>query len=258
MRYLRSDKLLIGDVLLIKSRGKPGAVVSLASGGQYSHAAIYAGFTRIFEALTTGVGYSSFPVSKIEIHNDGWHTFCDVSSFERIDVFRLPEIARPEDHKSEAFRDRFTTLLWEYNGLEYSLLERLAHASSLGRAIPTFAGLVMRVFGTVALGDAKKRLPGPFCSELVVEALSQAGFKLLSEARKSSTVSPNDLSNPAVTYLEPVNDCFDCVDDAIPAAIVEAQLLASARWPSTNTVHQMRLRKKLASDLVSRYMHMDG
>ncbi|MGF6955227.1 hypothetical protein [Paraburkholderia youngii] len=98
MARLRIDKLRAGDVLFVKSHGKGSDLLAKATGGPYSYAALYADGIRLFEALTTGVAYTRLPLMKVEVHDDGvWRRFCDITAYERMDVLRVPEIARPSD-----------------------------------------------------------------------------------------------------------------------------------------------------------------
>lgn len=79
MKYLSADKLHVGDVLLVKSAGKPSTLISTATRGPYSHAAIYAGHLRLFEAQGDGVGYTTLKLRKVEVCNGPPKLFCDVS-----------------------------------------------------------------------------------------------------------------------------------------------------------------------------------
>lgn len=259
MAYLRVDKLHAGDVLLVNSPGKASDLIVKATGGPYSHAALYAGGLRLFEALTTGVAYTRLPLVKVEVHDDGiWRQFCDITAYERMDVLRVPEIARPSDYGTYAFQRRFSDLLWEYNGLDYSKLTRLAKAAAIGRTLPQFSALVMQVLGTVALGDSRKVLPGPFCSELVVEALTQAGFGLLAKHRDASSVSPSDLSDLSVTTLVPVEGCFEELNDAISPDLEKQQMIENIPWPDSGHVGRVRRQSKRIQDFLDRFPPKDG
>lgn len=260
MAYLRVDKLHAGDVLLVKSPGKGSDLIVKATGGPYSHAALYAGCFRLFEALPTGVAYARLPLVKVEVHDDGiYRQFCDITRYERMDVLRVPAIARPSDYGTYAFQRRFSDLLWEYNGLDYSKLTRLAKVTAIGRALPRFSALTMQVLGTVALGDSRKALPGPFCSELVVEALIQAGFGLLSKHRDASSISPSDLLDPSITTLVPVDGCFDELDDSILPDLEKQRMIDNIPWPdSDGVVGKVKNQSKRIKEFLDRFPPRNG
>jgi len=256
MKYLRADKLQIADVLLVKSPGKASGIIARSTGSVYSHAAIYADHLRLCEALTDGVGYTELELVKVELH-DGWnHQFCDISAYERVDIFRLPESARPRGFGTNEFRERFSELLWEYNGVDYSTLERLAKASPLGRAMPTLSWMLMRAIGVLMLGDARKQLPGPFCSELVSLVLDRAGFELFSEGRSPHTTAPGDLLRG--TLLQPLTDFFDVPSPAIPDNVEGKRMLTMHPWIDSKFVGHLKKQEKQIAELVGAHRFHSG
>lgn len=259
MPYLRADKLQPGDLLLVKSRGKGSDAIELASGGPYSHAAIYAGHFRLFEALTTGVGYTELPVVKVEVHDDGWwRVFCDVSAYERIDIFRTPEFARPPDFGSLGFQTRLADILWDYNGLDYSLFRRLAMAVEVGRRSPKLSSGVMGLIGSLLFRDASKELPGPFCSELAVEALTEAGFTVRVAGREACWFSPSDLADPTLTCLEPVLECLEEVDPNKACDEEKIAMITKLPWPDSKRIGNAKKQSRRIQSFVERLARGQG
>jgi hypothetical protein len=137
MLYLRADLLHIGDVLLIQSNGAAGKLIpKFTNGGAYSHAALFAGGTNLFDAKTTGIAYTSLPVFKVERQPNGtMPILCATESLGRVEVFRLPPERRPPYLRQAEGLSMFRQHLQALDGLKYSKLKELGHATAIGRAL---------------------------------------------------------------------------------------------------------------------------
>ena len=115
----------------------------------------------------------------------------------------------------------------------------------------------MWALGLIAAGDRHKELPGPFCSELVVEALTQAGFSLLNDVREARTISPSDLSDPAITRLERQNrdEYLEPVDPSIPNDDVWFGMFQPFAFPTKQEMREIKVRGKGIDVFTNKLLH---
>jgi hypothetical protein len=108
-------------------------------------------------------------------------------------------------------------LLLSLNGVEYARLVRLAHIKTKFNWISeTMRKKALQMAGFVA-GDQEKILTQEyFCSELVVYVLTTVGFPVLKNpAQCPDEISPNDLSNPAISNLIEIPRVVCSADSAV-------------------------------------------
>ena len=231
-KYLDASVLQLGDVLLSQSKDKVHRAIAVATGGRFSHAAIYVSNYQLFEATRTGVGFGALVPSRIEVKSNRRRVLCSTEDLKEIAVFRCPQsLRRPPSDNPNRLLTAIYPLLWTLNGLEYKKLADFKNIKSRLNWIPeTVRGYILKHLGNVFLKDHRKVLEQEFfCSELVVYVLSKQGMQVLKQQDTGpSTLSPNDLGNTSISNLQEV-----------PAAICQADHSAQTQGGSSLLVEQM-------------------
>lgn len=217
-KYIDATLLEPGDVLLVKSAGKGSDIITKATGGAFSHAALCLGTSTLFEALPSGLQFSSLNMVKAEKHGLMARTrlLCSTDAYEEFGVYRCPkEFQQHPDEDRVARTERLIRILMPLHGLEYPQLYRLADAAPILSRAPQWKKAILKVAGTIVAGDSKKTVPGPFCSELVVQALTSFGFSILKSPLDAREVAPADLADPNVSNLVQVDNAICEMDETI-------------------------------------------
>jgi len=192
------------------------------------------------------MGFRTRPLVKAEYRPDSAQLalYGDVGSTAGLAVYRDPALAdspltKPTDNfglppLTEALMDA----LRDVHGLDYSTLDRLAHASDFMSAVPGLKTRVMAWAGSLT-GDLRKEVPGMFCSELVCHALEAVGYPPLRDGTRPAYVSPNLLADPQRSRLREVSGLMQTPDDSLPAETgphAELPVAVAARLIESNAV----------------------
>jgi hypothetical protein len=207
---LRLKELRPGDVLLSKGRGElSNAIARLTSHGSpfrdFSHATLVVTKTNWFESNDFGVGSLAIPIDKVEVHDGAEWPLVDVGRFAKFAVFRHPILADSVDTRT--LYEDLITILGPFMGFEYPELTRLRDATRWLSCFPKVKEGLLALAQFWGANGVPVLNPGPFCSELVsliyqeIPALTNQRVSLFREHREPHTVSPNDLADPAISFL---------------------------------------------------------
>lgn len=247
--YIDASALRVGDVLLTQSNDKISRAIVKATGGRFSHAAIYVRDYQIFEATTTGVGFGALVPGRIEIESGRQKVLCSTAAFKEVAVFRCPPGFRqaPSDHDDRLLFALYP-LLWSLNGFEYKKLGDFKNIKSRLDWIPkAVRAKILKHAGALFLNDQKKTLVEEFfCSELVVHVLSEVGMQILKSPNACpAEMSPKDLADAAVSNLVEEAGAICAANPSAETA--SASVLAVAQMfatPSSNK-RTVKLTKEL-------------
>ena len=204
-KFIDASSLRVGDVLLTQSNDKISRAIVKATGGRFSHAAIYVRDYQLFEATTTGVGFGALVPKRIEIESGRQKVLCSTEGFRDVAVFRCPPQCRkpPSDHDDRLLFALYP-LLWSLNGVEYKKLGEFKNIKSRFDWIPkSVRAQILKHAGALFLKDQKKILVQEFfCSELVVHALSEVGMQVMKNNDACpAEISPKDLADGSISNL---------------------------------------------------------
>ena len=227
-RFIDAALLELGDVLLVRSSAKGSAIIAQTTAGRFSHAALYAGSYKLFEALPDGLGFSPMKIVKAENEpHRMYRLLCSMSEYQDFSVYRCPrEFQSNPDENLYSRIDRYSELLAKFHGLEYPQLERLADASPALSRAQWLKKAILRIAGNFAYDDSNKAIPGLFCSELVVTILTSFGFSVLKIPLDACEIAPSDLADPNISNLVEVPEVIGCENAAVPN---DSELLEHAR-----------------------------
>lgn len=202
--FLWLDQVQAGDVLLTRGISRGATVVAIASGGSYSHAAIWlplagasdgAGATRgrgwsavnLIESDPLGVGSTLLEV--LHLSRDGGPTrlAARLPGVRTAMLLRHPEMAGVPDQTLAAAVDALANSEFYKS---YTARERLADAVNLP------AGLKPIVRRGLALANPQDVTPGLFCSELVAKFYADLPLPLFDTSAAPAEVSPSRLAAP--------------------------------------------------------------
>jgi hypothetical protein len=197
--YLNLKLLQPGDIVFSLGEGWMSKQIARFGGkGDYSHAAIYIGNSHLFEALDDGVGPTRLYIDREELYQaprgalpnhqlNKW--LATIPDTVRLCVMRHPDMEQAL--KSRGYSD--------LNPLtESSVFLQYPHATQLATAIwcNRFAGwLVKAGLQAQALFEKPRVVPGPFCSQLVVQIMDGLGLRLFARELDPAEVSPSRLAN---------------------------------------------------------------
>jgi hypothetical protein len=230
--YIDLSCLRVGDVLLTQSKDTISRTIAKATGGRFSHAALYVREYQIFEATTTGVGFGALEPSRIELLPGGkQRVLCSTQHWREVAAFRCPDHFRHGPSRTDDdLLIALYPLLWNLNGLEYKRLLHFAGIKSRFDWIPRpVRAYLLEKIGNRFLKDHRKILVEEFfCSELVPYVLCEVGMEILKKAAACpSTLSPKDLADHSITNLIEIADALRKPDPA--AAVADASHLTVAR-----------------------------
>lgn len=203
-RFIDAALLELGDVLLVRSSGIGSGIIAHTTAGRFSHAALYAGGYKLFQALPDGLGFS--PMRMVKAENEPYRMYrllCSMAEYSDFAVYRCPPEFQSNPDEDFASRvDRFVDLMIKFHGLEYPQLERLADASPAFSRAQWLKKAILRITGKVMSDDSHKAITGPFCSELVVTILTSLGFSVLKiPLLDGRDIAPSDLADPNISNL---------------------------------------------------------
>lgn len=192
---LRLGEIRPGDVLLTRGRKAHSAVIAAATGGNFSHAAIwlpmkdfYSGY-QLAESDGKGVGWT--PLHLFSGNLDGKHTenvAGILGGAVRAVVLRHPAL---ETIPSADLQDASARLHDRAFYRSYTNFMRLPAAARLS------GGQLLIAQSLFALADRRRdpsRRPGTFCSEFVAMFFQELGIPVLKTDLQPEQVSPNDLA----------------------------------------------------------------
>jgi hypothetical protein len=204
------QELLPGDVFLVSSWYATSIVIKFATFSRFSHAAIYLGAGRYFEATSDQGSY----VGCLKVHKCGFNvelktpqTLLYHPEWHRAVVLRHSGIIGADcitpDCK-KALRDKIYRAMLLHRGHEYAELSDLAGATRL----PRFArrAKVRLLSNLEKLTKNEKTVPGMFCSAAVACILRTAGLPATSLPIEN--VSPGTLAHRGCSRLRRVNSCL--------------------------------------------------
>jgi hypothetical protein len=190
---IRTDRLQRGDVLLTADDEIKSRLTRTFSGGKFSHAAMCVDQTTTFESDTGIIGFR-FIELLADTTIDGRTTRLGRApgGGTTCKVYRHPEMRNVPDSQ---FTDVLAAEMRESYGKEYSQLYRLIQIARAPWMIkPLEWVLKPPVVWIFRYLERKKRISGPFCSELVGRFFSRLGLSLFHEQRDPQRTAPNDLA----------------------------------------------------------------
>jgi hypothetical protein len=207
---LKEEVVRPGDVLLVRGKGTKSQLIALASGGRYSHAALWMpighddlGGIKLAEADKYGVGFTLlFFVSLYDAnHRQLGNVYRIPGSPDACVLLRHPEIfgvetARINEASRQIQHDAFFKT--------YSAYPRLLEAANLPKSIDGLAKTLAHVVERTRFDEGTR---GSFCSELVGMFYSKLDLALFSDGRNPDTISPNSFLLPECRLGE-VQDAF--------------------------------------------------
>lgn len=242
---LRLDKVQAGDVMLTLGRGLQATWVAMASGGLYSHAAIWLPsrldgssvgsrgwpYLHLVESDVLGVGPSLLETIWLDTGaGERWSVARLPEGLQAVVLLRHPDMAAVSNATLDAAGAKLTESEFYRS---YAALDRLVDASSLSEIVRPAARRAM------ALIDPKATLPGSFCSELVAKYFRLLGLALFDPDLDPHKVSPSRL---AQSLLMPVEG----------ATIAPADLGSSARaWLPDGPLRRTLARERSLAPMVA-------
>ncbi|MDA8511162.1 hypothetical protein [Citrobacter sp. Igbk 14] len=215
---LWEKKLRPGDVLLVCGNSPFSSLIVKASGGPYSHAAIWihggdSGIESLYlaESDTSGVGFTFLLPMRLYPggHSTAEKVICIPENPREWILLRHPECENIDlSRMIQASKDLQENDFYK----TYSAVPRLLEAITL----PDFPHLLAKhVAQAIESCRFDKGTRGAFCSELVATFFSRLGLELFTDGRDPQTVSPNDFLLPECR-LTVVTDAFVDADSLLP------------------------------------------
>jgi hypothetical protein len=246
--FIDASKLQVGDVLLSQSTHAHSKFIAWSTAGPYSHAAIYLREFQLFEAVTKGVGFANFKPVKVE---RAPRTLCSTEGYRKFAVYRCPPQFRQDLDKDKLYLDIYP-LLAVLNGVEYKRLNAFVRLKTRFDWLPRGIRSAMLSGAGLLAGDRNKCLEEFFCSEAVVYLLQKMGMAVLKASQSPDTVTPNQLTDPAISNLQEVPDVVCTADKRIAndeLALLGAQTRAF-RVSSLKIVQSTKKLQKFTDDLL--------
>jgi hypothetical protein len=193
-----------GDVLLMAADTATSAIIRKVTRSRYSHAALHIGRGLIFESTPSG-GLGFAAIQPIKAEGDPlryeFKVFGRVAGATLVHVYRHRDIAalNPEGPVKRAMQKAIfeqTQLHW---GRDYAKLRQLGATTPLLSKLPRLKRWILDSAG--ARADQGKLAPGAFCSQLIVEVLTSAGWPPLKSGR-AQEASPQDLADNGKSFLQ--------------------------------------------------------
>ena len=204
--FLNINAMEPGDIVLSRGRGKLSGLIAQFGGGEFSHAAIYAGACHMVEALRDGLAPTAMPIERTEIYEptdkELMNTslgelrmkdkcLCSLPDTSIVTVKRHPGMknalrpypGRPEDAIMSVTKD-----LW---------FREYPNATALAGAVWTSAfktWLAKHALEVFEWFEEARVIPGPFCSELVMYVMNHLELKLFDEELEPNQISPSRIS----------------------------------------------------------------
>jgi len=220
--FLRADLLQPADVILTSDRGWSSKIVRLSTGGTYSHAILVIDELHRLDKIGSGMQSVMAKIEKCELHDDGVRLFDGISNYDRVEVFRHPQLDSLKPGELEELSERLLRFVERWEGLDY-LPERLANARTRRVFEKPIHGLAKVVS---SFRRSRKDVESPFCSELVAMFFEEIGVTLFNQPVDPITVNPTMLSDME-SHLVRRNDLKDEQDASIPhAESLHADILA--------------------------------
>jgi hypothetical protein len=245
--FVRKDVIRAGDVVLSRGQDKESSAIALATGGRYSHAAIFLPFRfddtiplRLDHDLTVEEAerkYGTFHFKGVHldlVEADDYgvgavppRTLSIAFGGRRYDVIRLSGERPPKNAVLLRHPDIVNKSVDEHaiekavqTFADAELLRRYSSADRLVGPLP-LPRPIKRMLGRVLLWrypqPERLILPGCFCSELVVKFFERLGVPLFADTSVPEHISPNHLV-PSRSMLKAVPDAIitaaDIPDDA--------------------------------------------
>lgn len=224
--FIPIDLLQPGDVVLTGEPGIRSRLVSLASGGQYSHVALYVGPALLFESQGDGIGTTPIEIEVGTVQGRELRLW-DVSGYRLIDVFRIPDRIRgvqPDADKLSVTLMSVVTCHW---GKEYPHLARLADASVYPSSLKILLRFGLAIVERLGLAGPRKFAVGPFCSELVADCFERMGWAVFRDGRPIRQVAPNTFADPNLSLLKKLDVKIHSVE-ALPSGRTMSRAETSA------------------------------
>ena len=255
-RMLDASLLRTGDVILSCSKDKASTWIAKFTKGRFSHASIYFKDYQIFEAITDGVGFSALEPLRVEMRNGQYRVLCSSSAFKDVALYRCPDSLRTapgnDDYK---LLPALQASFFSANGSEYRRGPGFANIVRLPRWIPSAVKQsLFKIAGQVALGDRRKILVEEyFCSELIVSTLPELGMPILkNQSLCPDEISPNDLANPALSFLTEVPNFFCYADtsaELAPDYVLMIRKMEAKAMSQKNIVKTTREFTQITKDI---------
>jgi hypothetical protein len=212
-RYLLRDSVRPGDVLLSMGTGLDSKAIAVATGGEFSHAALFHNDSTLFEADESGIGFTFLPliVGTVDGQEARWLELPDYYSSPVV-VLRHPHLAK---YDIKEFEQAFRRVTTKFYAEPYSKLERLVDASRLPERVRPVFRRALR------LRDRRRASAiqaGSFCSELIGHAFNELGLSLFDVPVSPCQISPAVLARQG-THLRPVKDALVASDVVARAEI---------------------------------------
>jgi hypothetical protein len=216
---LRADMIEPGDVLLTYLGGSSSKIVANLSSGEFSHAALLVNSRVMFESDYGGIDLK--PIKRLGIGTIAgvWSDLGRLPAApKRLAVYRHPGLKKLP---AGAFAEALWAELRHSCGRDYAdmhrlvmlakppdwlmPLDRLQLAAQLKQMIAATLKHYDRVVDAVKLYGGRplaRKIPGPFCSELVARVYERMGLALFPDRRPTWQISPNDLAKSNLVPVE--------------------------------------------------------
>ena len=244
--FLDTSLLQPGDVLLSRGRAKDSHWIARLTLGPFSHAAMVVNHWFLFESDDVGIGYTALRIDRVERGVDRRHLLWPLAGVDRAVVLRRKTLTTSA---AEALEDDLIAKLYPAFGQEYPPWFNLASALPGGPIVRWIGGKLLQLKG--ALEGERVWNPGPFCSQLVANALitvlGKKGLPPFIPPREPASVNPNGFLS---SELEPVPHA---VREAGPSATLDDRQLAQLRMhvvmPSREESTGLLVRSKVQATM---------
>lgn len=200
-KFIISERLRPGDVILLDSDTARARLIKIGQNGPWYHPALVLNQFTVFESDGMGIGRT--PLQQMGMARVGGKLVslsrpsCNPTDFC---VLRHPNLENIDAQKLDEALGAFVT---KYAGLDYSDVSRLMEAAFLPKHVRrALASIVSAVADPMVRRFADRKIPGPFCSELIAAFFDGVGHSAFGDNRKPETVAPSHLADAAISVLE--------------------------------------------------------
>jgi hypothetical protein len=195
--YLVERSLRPGDVILMNGGEKSSRIISFFDGGPYSHAALYIGEGKIYQADDNGVADALLPFVRVKIGEEVVQWRYLESYKGQALVLRHPVL---ESIDTAEVRAALEAIRAKYMYDPYSKFHRLAGPLRWPWPLRWIAGRVLKLMWSDK-AERARRIEGVFCSELVALFFETLGLNIFPDRLDAVNVGPNDFVTSNLNHV---------------------------------------------------------